>query len=165
MKNIVIAATAAALSVVAAPAFAQVAPATFYGTLGYSHVESGPLEFGVATARAGARFGQYLGAEVEGGLGVNGDSGVEIDHSLAAYAVGFVPVTPQFDLIARVGYGTTRTDAGAFGKSSDESWNYGAGGQYFFDAANGVRAEYTRHDFTHDLGKADVWSVSYVRKF
>lgn len=164
MKNIVIATVAAAAALASAPAFAQTAPISYYGTLGYAHVDDA-LNFGVVTARAGARFGQYLGAEVEGGLGVDGDSGVEIDHTLSAYAVGFLPVTPQFDLVARVGYGTTRVDAGALGKASEESWNYGVGGQYFFDAANGLRAEYTRFDFNDGGGKSDVWSVSYVRKF
>jgi hypothetical protein len=165
MKSIVLATAAAAVALVAAPAFAQTAPATFYGTLGYSHVDADPAELGAVTARAGARFGQYLGAEVEGGLGVNGDFGVDIDHTLAAYAVGFVPLTPQFDLVARIGYGTTRLDAGAVGKSSEESWNYGLGGQYFFDAANGLRAEYTRYDFNNGVGNANVWSASYIRKF
>ena len=33
------------------------------------------------------------------------------------------------------------------------------------DKKTGVRADYTRHDFEDDAGKADVWSVGYVRKF
>ena len=72
------------------------------------------------------------------------------------------------DLFIRGGYGSTRLRASAPGVSvsdSEESWNYGAGGQYFFDANNGVRAEYTRHDFNHNAGSADAWAVSYVRKF
>lgn len=164
MKNIVIATAAAALALAAAPAFAQTAPANFYGTLGFSRVEDSGLELGAVSARAGARFADYFGVEAEAAFGVDGDTGVDIDRSFAAYAVGFVPVNPQFDLVARVGYGTTRVDALGV-KTSEESWNYGVGGQYFFDAANGVRAEYTRYDFENGGGKADVWGVSYVRKF
>lgn len=164
MKSIVLATAAAAVALAAAPAVAQTQPVSYYGTLGYSQIESGSADLGAITARGGARFGQYLGAELEGALGVDGDAGVDVKHSVAAYAVGFVPLTPQFDLVARVGFGSTRTEFAGL-KSSDESWNYGLGGQYFFDANNGLRAEYTRYDFTHDLGKADVWTASYIRKF
>lgn len=174
MKNIKFAAVAAAaLTFVAAPAFAQTfSPTTFYGNLGYSHVDGDGVDLGAISARLGARLGQYVGVEAEGGLGVNDDTvgGAKVDlkHSVAGYVVGFAPLTPKIDLIGRVGYGTTRLGAEAGGvtvKDNQDSWNYGVGGQYFFDAANGLRAEWTRFDFTNDAGKADVWSVHYVRKF
>jgi hypothetical protein len=34
-----------------------------------------------------------------------------------------------------------------------------------FDAKNGLRADYTREEFQDKGGDANVWAVSYVRKF
>jgi outer membrane immunogenic protein len=179
MKNIILAAAVAAVAAIAAPASAQsmsMAPTTFYGTLGYAHIEDSPVNLEAAVARLGARFGQYLGLEAEGALGVDGYSqtigttttSVKLQHSVAAYAVGYLPLTPKFDLMVRGGYGTAKAKArtGPLSVSdSNDSWNYGVGGQYFLTLNDGVRAEYTRHDFTNNGGAADVWSVSYVRKF
>ena len=38
-------------------------------------------------------------------------------------------------------------------------------GQYSFDGKNGVRLDYTREQFQDKGGDANVWAVSYVRKF
>ena len=133
-------------------------------------------DVGAIQGRLGARFGQYVGVEGEIGLGVLKDNlsvgGVDgeakMNYSAAAYAVGFLPVGEKADLYVRGGYGTTKgsvTVPGEFNRVSGESWNYGAGGQYLFDGKNGVRADYTRHDFTDGGGKADVYSVGYVHKF
>ena len=47
-----------------------------------------------------------------------------------------------------------------------ESVNYGVGGNYFFDANNGIRADWTRRDFTDDNGgEVDTYGVSYIRRF
>jgi len=179
MKNILFAAAASAtLALAAVPAAAQTAfsPTTVYGNLGYSYVDGDDGHLGAITARVGARFGQYLGLEAEGGLGVDGDHTdiggtivkTELKHDLAAYVVGDVPVNPKLDLIARVGYGVNRIGASAPGvslKDNVESWNYGVGGQYFFDVKNGLRAEWTRFDLNDGYGDADVWSLHYVRKF
>jgi hypothetical protein len=85
----------------------------------------------------------------------------------AAYAVGYLPVSPNADLLARIGYGNTdfhgSVPGGAF-NGGDTSWNWGVGGQYFFDAHNGVRADYTRANYEHGPD-ANVWGVAYVRKF
>ena len=180
MKNIVLAAaSAAAVALMAAPASAQslaLQPTTFYGTLGYAHVDLDDANFEAASARLGARFGQYLGLEAEGAIGVDGSKGVigatpfsaKLDHSVAAYAVAYAPLTPKFDLIVRGGYGTSQVNvkgAGVTVSEDGDSWNYGVGGQYFFNPANGLRGESTRHDFTNNGGAVDVWSISYVRKF
>lgn len=179
MKNIVFAAVAAAsLAGLAAPASAQTAsPISYYGNLGYSYVDGGSAaQFSAAQARLGLRYGKYFGAEAEGAIGFDGDSatvgGVNIDtklkRSFAGYAVGFYPVTPQLDLLARIGYGSTRISAKSATtrvSATEESVNYGGGGQWSFDANNALRAEYTRYDFNHNTPGADVWSVSYVRKF
>lgn len=160
----------------AAPAMAQTLQTpTYYGTLGYSQLDHSDGDLGAITGRLGAKIHPNFGVEGEASFGVRDDDfnlgGVngEIKHKsdFAAYAVGSVPVTPNFDLFARVGYGTTKIEASAGGVSADadgESWNYGVGGNYFLDAQNGLRADWTRRDF-RDGGEADVYSVNYVRRF
>jgi len=178
MKASVLAATLAATSVFGAfPALAQEESTGFYGNLGYNYVDAGAgFKFSALSARAGYRFHQYFGAEGEAAIGVDDDhitlSGVrvktELKHSFNGYVVGFLPVGKNFDLLARGGYGTTKIKASALGVSaagSDESWNYGVGAQYLLDGQNGVRVDYTRHDFGSGNEDANVWSLAYVRKF
>ncbi len=152
MKYSLLAAAGAAVVSVAAlaamPAAAQTVP-QFYGNLGYSAVEADDANFGAIHGRVGYQFHPNFAVEGEAGFGVNDDS-------------------VKVDLLARVGYGTTKLEASAAGFSADdsqESINYGVGAQYSFDGQNGIRADYTRYDFRDDGGEADVWAVSYVRKF
>jgi outer membrane immunogenic protein len=180
MKSLIAAASAAALCA-AIPALAQAqnfSPVTTYGTLGYtnSHVDGG-VDLGAIQGRLGARFGNYVGVEGELAGGVKSDDAdvggtsvnVKLRHQEAIYGVAFLPVTPKADLFARVGYGSSNIRASGSGSSftgSQDSWNYGVGGQYFLTPKDGVRVDYTRHDFNGggDL-KSDEWGVSYVRKF
>ena len=179
MKSLMIAVSAAAF-VLPIAAHAQAAspfsPVTVYGTAGYAGGSQDGIDLGAIQARLGARFGSYLGVEGELAGGVKGDTvdvgGVPVDvklrHQEAIYGVGFLPVSPKFDLFARVGYGNTDIKASAAGVSqagNEHSWNYGGGGQYFFDNNNGVRADYTRESFQNGGGDANVWSLAYVRKF
>lgn len=177
MRKVILA--AAALSVFALPAAAQVMQPggpTYYGTLGYSQLDHSDGDLGAITGRLGAKFNPYLGVEGEGSIGVRDDKftiagakgKIEHDYDLAAYVVGTVPVTPNFELFARGGYGTTRMKAELAGverKADGESWNYGVGANYYFDGQNGLRGDWTRRDFTDDGGEVDVYSVNYVRRF
>ena len=175
MRNILLA--AAAVSVIAAPAFAQTMQSpTYYGTLGYSQLDHSDGDLGAVTGRVGAKFNPYLGVEGEASIGVKDDEftfagvdgKIEHDYDAAAYLVGTLPVTPNFELFARGGYGTTKIKtelAGFDGEVDGESWNYGAGANYYLDGQNGLRADWTRRDFRDDAGEADVYSLSYVRRF
>jgi outer membrane immunogenic protein len=150
---------------------------TFYGTLGYAGTNLDNLDLGAIQGRVGARFGQYFGVEGEVSGGVKNDKvnvagtdvKVKLDSQEALYGVGFLPITPNFDLLARVGYGHTQGSGSIAGASTTvkgDSWNFGAGGQYSFDGVNGVRVDYTREEFQRSEGQnANVWSVAYVRKF
>lgn len=171
------AAGAAALCLTApAMASAQDAGTQIYGTLGYAHADLDEVNLGAIQGRLGARFGSVFGIEGELATGVNDDSvnvlgtnvDVELEHQAAIYGTANFPVAPNVDVFARVGYGTNKIKAsgpGATASGSEESWNYGVGGQYFFDGVNGVRADYTRFDFEDSGQDADVWSIAYVRKF
>lgn len=177
MRNVILA--VAALSVFALPAAAQVVQPggpTYYGTLGYSQLDHSDGNLGAVTGRLGAKFNPYFGVEGEGSIGVKDDDftiagakgKIEHDYDLAAYAVGTLPVTPNFELFARGGYGTTQMKAELAGverKADGESWNYGVGANYYLDGVNGVRADWTRRDFRDDRGEADAYSVSYIRRF
>lgn len=174
MKSLMFAACAAA-ALCALPAAAQ--DRGLYGSAGYAATDRDDASLGAIQGRIGARLFPMLGVEGEGAIGVKSDDvtvagtpvEVELNHQLAAYAVGFVPVTPSFDIIGRVGFGTTEIEASGGGTSVEvdgESVNYGVGAQYFFTDADGLRADWTRHDFTDDSGgEIDVWAVAYTRKF
>lgn len=178
-KNALIAAAAAiAVGSFAAPSLAQettIRPV--YGTLGYSFIDGGNgANLGAATGRLGYRFNRYLGVEGEAGIGVNSDNtylgstrfNTKLKHSFAGYGVGFLPLTDQIELFGRVGYGTNRVRVKGpliSDSTSRESWNYGGGAQFNFDAQNGIRAEFTRHDLDGGPGHFDAWGLSYVRKF
>jgi hypothetical protein len=179
MKTWLILPAVAGAMLCAAPAMAQssgINP-SYYGTLGYNNFDNsnGP-DLSAITGRLGARLSPYFGAEGEVSLGLGNDHvngvgtpAVHLNDQYAGYAVGYLPVKPNIDLFARVGFGHSDFHTAYQGVGADagaDSWNFGAGGQYFFDHANGVRAEYTRQDYqcSHCDG-ADVWSVAYVRKF
>jgi outer membrane immunogenic protein len=176
MKALIFAAVGAA-SVVVLPglASAQIAP-EYYGSLGYNNTKIDDANLGAVQGRLGAKLNKNFGVEAEVAGGVKDDEitvggvpvKVELQHQAAAYAVGFLPVTPQLDLIARAGYGTTKAKASAVGtgfSDSNESWNYGVGAQYSFDARNGVRADWTKSEYQHSDSDSDTVAVAYVRKF
>ncbi|WP_372786370.1 porin family protein [Phenylobacterium sp.] len=180
MKALITAASALALAaLLPAAASAQTAATsgtTFYGTLGYADTDLDHVNLGAIQGRLGARFGQYFGVEGELSGGVKDDKvnvggtdvKVKLDHQEAIYGVGFLPISPNFDLLARVGYGHSQGSGsvpGVTATAKGDSWNYGVGGQYTFDGQNGVRVDYTREAFQHNNGDANVWSVAYVRKF
>lgn len=182
MKNALIAAASlAAFAAIVPAAQAQDAVPAAPGTGAYLNLNAGVGDYGSADigaiqARLGYRIMPYLGVEGELATGVKSDTdtigGVRVKqtlkHEAAAYAVGFVPLSPNTDILARIGYGTTKVRAKAAGVSvsdSIESVNYGVGAQHHFDGLNGVRADYTYQDFNHGQGHASVWTVGYVRRF
>jgi hypothetical protein len=170
---------ASTLTLLAGPALAQsLNSPKFYGSAGYTWFDGDDATLGAITVRAGAKLHRYAGAEIEGSLGVDDDSfsasvggpgKYELKHDVAAYAVGFLPVTEKIDLFARLGYGTTEIKAnvpGVKSRQDGDSVNYGLGASYFIDRANGLRADWTRRDFTGShSGTVDTWAIAYVRRF
>jgi hypothetical protein len=186
MKSLIAFAAIAAVAAVAAPASAQtlpssLAPVTYNAGVGYTGIDTSGADIGAITLRAGADFGKYFGVEGEGSFGVNDQDGqvgqvatkLHLNDEYAAYGVVRYPLIPNANVFFRGGFGHSdvRASASSGGVSAAEtvgldSWNYGAGAEYFFDGKNGVRAEYTRFAF-QDRGvqDADTWTVSYVHKF
>jgi outer membrane immunogenic protein len=174
MKFLLLAAAAMAAFTVAAPAFAE--PVGIYGTLGGEDINSDSANIGAVTGRVGARFAPYFGVEGELSAGLNSDriniagarTGVRVNDQYAGYAVGFLPITPNADVLARIGYGATDLRLSRPGASFHDfvtSWNAGVGGQYFLDGNDGIRADYTRETADRSNLDANVWSLAYVRKF
>lgn len=176
MIRTVIAASVVVLAGLPVVALAQEAPRA-YGALGYSHLDTDGADLGAVTGRLGYKLWPNFGVEAEASIGVDdqaydvsidGASGVfELKHDVAAYAVAFLPLGDHVELFARVGYGSTNIEASTPGvtvRGAGESLNYGVGASVFLNN-NGLRADWTRRDFTDDAGKADVWSLSYIRRF
>ena len=180
MKNALIAAASLAAFGAAFPLAAQaqdVAPTTgAYANLNLGIVDADSVNLKSIQGRLGYRFNNWVGVEGELGTGLKSDTdtigGVEVNtklkHSAAAYLVGFAPISANTDLIARIGYGTTKIRAKAGGVSasdSEESFNFGVGAQHHFDGMNGVRLDYTRQEFGNGGADANVWTVGYSRRF
>ncbi|HEX4198344.1 MAG TPA: porin family protein [Caulobacteraceae bacterium] len=179
MKSLLFAAATVAVLAAAAPALAQpmsLSGVSGYGTLGVDDVNNSSSNIGAVTGRLGARIGPYFGVEGElsGGFdnahpNIGGArSDVSLRDQYAAYAVGFLPVLPNADLLARIGYGASDLHVSqplsAFNRY-ETSWNAGVGGQYFLDGHNGVRVDYTRQTADRSDLDANVFSLAYVRKF
>jgi hypothetical protein len=185
-------AVCAALFGLSLPAVAQPFDASFYATLGYSSVQAANLTNGAVTGRAGVRFGRYLGVEGELNIGVDDDRFVfsapctvlcpmpsilitsKLRDAEAIYAVAFLPLSPDADLFIRAGYGAAHYTNHPVADFTQTSFNYGAGGHYFFDRMNGLRLDYTRFDNGHQhnliAGQAigsgtNVWSAAYILRF
>ena len=184
MKYLFAAASAAALCVFASAAQAQdVAPTGVYVNLGYARADTDPGKLDIIQGKVGYRFMPYVGVEGELATGLGSDNvtvptgvanpptvsaSIKLKHEAAAYVVGFLPLSANTDVFARLGYGTTKvrvSGAGVGVSGSEESVNYGLGVQHHFDGVNGVRAEWTRLDFDNGGGSTDVFGVSYVRRF
>lgn len=177
MKSL-ITATLVAGSVIAAPLYAQAQNSTeMYGSVNYGQTRTKGADTGAIQGRLGAKITPNFGVEGELAGGVDGDkvstpggpTNVKMEHQAAAYAVGFLPVTPNLDLLARAGYGTTKfsakTPVAPQFDGSRESWNYGVGAEYKFDDKNGLRADWTKSDYTKSDLSSDTVSVGYVRRF
>ena len=196
MKFVISALTSVALLGVAAPALAQSDTQSskdgLYGDLGWSGTQAqGAMTQGI-TGRVGGRYHTYFGVEgeVTGGIasdnrtlgaGTAAQTSVDVKQKLAGavYGVGFLPVTSNFDILARVGYGASRygvTPGNGVAKYdvNENGIRYGVGAQYLFNGANGLRVDYTRQHmgsgtdsggyFSADKD-AGVWSVSLAHKF
>lgn len=152
----------AAASMLVAPAFmaAQAQTSNIYVSGGYTHFDGdGGAELGGITGRVGVNFGPNFAVEGEGTFGVKDDGGTELDSELGLFAVGKLPVNPSFDIFGRVGVARIETSPGG----SEDGLAYGVGAQWNMTAVDGIRGDWTRHDY--DIGNVDAYSISYVRTF
>ncbi|MGA9658414.1 MAG: porin family protein [Asticcacaulis sp.] len=172
MKTLLIATAAIAALGVGTVANAQDV-GRVYGSLGYQQTDNDKTnsDLGSVNARVGTKFTPYLGVEGEAAFGTNDDSNpsgtYKLTNKAAVYGVGYVPVSPSFDLIGRVGVSDTDLKAPASAGKMEQgtALEYGVGGQYHINQDYALRADYTRSDFQSDKGSADTTSLSLVKKF
>ena len=151
----------AAASMLVAPAFMTAnAQAGVYVSGGYTHFDGdGGAELGGITGRVGVNLTPNFAIEGEGTFGVSDDSGTELDSELGAFVVGKLPINPSFDVFGRVGVARIETSPGG----DEDGLAYGAGAQWNLTSQDGIRGDWTRHDY--DAGDVDAFSLSYVRSF
>ena len=147
---------------------------SYYGNIGGIMYDVDDELFGVV-GRLGVQK-KWYGAEIEGSFGVvdediSDDASVGVDHSLAAFAVGRMPLTRRLKALGRIGYHTTQVgimadvDDSTVSVSDDfDGLAYGAGLEYDIDGVNGVRLDYTRYDLGDDL-ISDSLAATYLRRF
>jgi hypothetical protein len=177
MKKTLVSAAAAAAAMSFGPfAHAQDAGRTgAYVNVTGALVDASEFNVWAVGGRVGYRFTDWVGVEGEAAFGAKSDNvtvsgvraNVKLKHEFAGYVVGFLPAGDNFDVLARIGYGTAKVKANVLGFSasdSDESVNYGVGVQYHA-GLNGVRLDYTRYDFDDGGDDANVWALSYSRRF
>lgn len=155
MKFLAIGAAMAALMAVATPASAQIRDTGFYAGLGATHYSAGDVDVAGATGRLGYKFHRNFGVEGEASFGIQGDEAdflgtpvdVDLDNQYGVYAVGFLPVTQNLELLGRVGWASIEAQ-GTLGDftagASDDGIGVGVGAQYHFTPNFAVRADYTR---------------------
>ncbi len=152
----------AAATMLVAPAFmaANAQQSGVYVSGGYTHFDGdGGAELGGITGRVGVNITPNFAIEGEGTFGVKDDSGTELDSELGVFAVGKLPLSPSFDVFGRVGLARIETSPGG----SEDGLAYGVGGTFNLSPVDGIRLDWTRHDY--DAGDVDAISLSYVRGF
>ncbi|MCW5724739.1 MAG: porin family protein [Maricaulaceae bacterium] len=139
---------------------------------GYTVIDGDGVNLGALTLRGGYDFTTHFGVEGEASLGVSDDTvgGVNVDlqRALGAFAIARMPVGEGLSLHARGGYANARIKASMGGVSitdSEDAFAYGVGAEWMADGQNGVRFDYTRYDFRNGGDDANVWTLSYVRRF
>jgi len=174
MKFIKLVLAATALTGFAASAQAQDTGA--YVNLGAEAVEFDSYNL---TARLGYQFTENLSVEGQGSFGIADDDvagfDVGVDNSFAAYVRASAPLSEQFSIFAKGGYHFTQfgVDGNGVDASLDvDGFAYGAGVEFMFDDANGLRADVTFLDSSDDTingvdfsGTAETYAITYVRKF
>jgi hypothetical protein len=155
----------AAVASLAAPAVmtASAQATGLYASGGYANYNfdapGGDVNLGGIQGRLGYGFHPNFAVEGEATVGVKDDGGNELNNELGVYAVGKLPVTSNLELLARVGASRTEIN-----DNDDSGLAYGVGAQWNFTSQDGIRGDWTRHDYD-DSGEFDAWSLAYVRKF
>jgi len=159
MKLKIALAAAAALVV---PAFmtANAQAANVYVGGGYTHFDGESAELGGLTGRLGVGFGQHFAVEGEASFGVKDDGGLELDNEFGIFGLAKLPLSSQFDIFGRVGWSRIETSP----TGDADGLAYGVGGQFNLTPKDGIRGDWTRHDYDED-GEVDAYSISYIRSF
>jgi outer membrane receptor for ferric coprogen and ferric-rhodotorulic acid len=163
-------ASAAALALVAT---AGIASAETYGSIGVQNSKTSKSDSSLNSinARVGKKITPHFGVEGEAAVGTNSDTNAtgtyKQTHRLGAYAVGYLPVTENIELIGRAGVSNTRLKRpeGVNMVENGNALDYGVGAQYKVNDTYAVRGDYTRSEYREKHGDSDTVSLNLVRKF
>jgi len=176
LSTIAISALAFAASANAETAKPAASTSGHYFEVGAAGVRVSGEDFGTVNVTFGKTLNSSFAVEVEGNVGVTSKSynvsgynvKLKVDYAVAAYAVGTLPVSPNTDLIGRVGLMRAQVKASSSGASATDAESgpaLGVGIRYFPNGGNaGVRADITHFNLSNDLN-GDVFQVSYIRRF
>ena len=173
MKTLLIAAAATAVALSGAAAASAQDVGRVYGSVGVNGVDNDKTDtkLNSVNARVGTKITPHFGVEGEAAFGTNKDSTAlgqyKLTNKVAAYGVGYLPVSPKFDLIGRVCVSDTDLKAPAAAGKLEQgtALDYGVGAQYHLDNDYALRADLTRSDYNGDKGQSTSTTVSLVKKF
>ena len=177
MKTILMIAAASALALTATATVASAQDTsgqTSYASVGVTstHGNKTGTSLSGINARIGTKLTPHFGVEGEAAFGTNKDTGPDGKYKLtdkvAAYGVGYLPVSSNFDLLARVGVADTRLKRPDIDTTKDESGtslDYGVGAQYHMTRDYALRADVTESDFVNHKGTANTATLSLVKAF
>jgi opacity protein-like surface antigen len=142
------------------------------------------------TGRLGYRLNDYFAVEGEAGFGLGGDDfdrtipvqvlgttanvdanvSLDVKNYYIAFARAIMPVSEDFEIFARAGYGKATAEADiigslsgftASGSAEDDASGiaYGVGAQFNLTDNDGIRADFTR------LEETNIISLAYSRRF
>jgi outer membrane immunogenic protein len=140
--------------------------------LGRSGADTGAIQ-----GRVGAKLTPNFGVEGEVAGGVDDDkvytpggpATVKMEHQVAGYAVGYLPVTPNIDL-SWPAPATARPSSRRTIRPPRNSTAAATAGttasalEYKFDDKNGMRADYTKSEYTKSDLSSNTVAVGYVRQ-
>jgi OmpA-OmpF porin, OOP family len=167
MKKIIAAALLS--SVFAAPAYAE--GGGFYGALDlntWSLSDKGSASDPSTGYRiaGGYHFTPNWGAELGYSVSGNGDLGGQNYNveSTQIAVTGTLPLNPQFDLFAKLGYAMNKLTGDAISGCSNcskDDYLYGIGAQYNINKKVGIRVQYEELGKVTDSGSGDPKATNY----
>ncbi|MFT6661141.1 MAG: opacity protein-like surface antigen [Maricaulis maris] len=175
MKHLIL--TTALVAVFSAGAQAQ--DSRFTLSEGYAYQQFDEFNAHSTNGRLSYNLNDFIRLEANAVSGLSGSSGIDCPvgedcssieprarfrYGYGVSIAGEYPVSEQLSMFARIGYDTANFKATAGPTGNDSGMSLGAGADFYFNDAHGVRLEYSRTEFD-DRGDASSWGISYVRRF
>ncbi|MDH5221637.1 MAG: porin family protein [Betaproteobacteria bacterium] len=133
MKTIAVAVLMVTASAFAGAAMAQQQRTYFGGNIVWADYSAsgGPsANPTMLSGRFGSEFNRYFAAEGRLGLGIDDDTGVDVDHFFGVYARGILPLADIFSIYGLIGLTagkvSTSRPGGGSGSDTDVSFGFGA---------------------------------------
>jgi len=176
MRKIILV-TTLALAATACAAGAQAADKLqTYGKVGVTSADYGD-QFTALNLGYGVDLSPNLALEATGDIGLSDKtynvSGVNVkaklDYQIGAFVVGKLPISPNVNLTGRLGYMQAKLKASAGGFTASDTASGAAIGVgltcFPHGGKNGFSIDATHANFGSKNGTANIYQVSYIRRF